>query len=443
MSKMRSLIFPLVAVIIFTTLMAALLGGPEALPAGQQLPVTMGLLAFSLALTVVFIALRPKPMERRIGLHRMYLIHGTMAIVLFAVVIAHVSGELTAQEDLSVLPATVPLGVVAAVLLVLTTLTGALILSHTFIRRSNTLMRLKESVVKREVGLWVHRLSIVAVVAIFVHMMSVEFVRSNIALSMLSGLYVAVAVGGYVGSKAAKRSLPRYVLRQRSSHNPSVSELELEPQRGTVMTYRPGQYVFVRFIESELPKESHPFSVSSAPVPGSDSLKVLIKNSGDYTSLVNKLNSGDIATLEGPYGNFMDEKTARADMPLVLLAGGIGITPMLSILQSQMERPTSRTMVLVWGAGSQDDLLLLDVLQEMKQKSPHFSYFITLSKEQAGPFDNGRISQEYLRRIGVGALYPEADFFICGPAPMMASMKRILADNNVPPGRIHIEEFSF
>jgi ferredoxin-NADP reductase len=79
----------------------------------------------------------------------------------------------------------------------------------------------------------------------------------------------------------------------------------------------------------------------------------------------------------------------------------------------------------------------------MKQQNDHFSYHITFEKEHVSSFDYGRITQEYLQGIGVDALYHEADFFICGPAPMMASMKKILRDRQVAPKKIHIEEFSF
>lgn len=443
MPKINYLSFPLMAIFIFITLIGALLYGQEALPAGQQLPVALGLLAFSLALTEVFIALRPKYFERKIGLPLMYSIHGFMAIVLIIVAIVHIGIELNVQKDFAVLQFPLPMGIVAMVFLVLTTLTGMFILSKTFIQKSRTFMHLKENVFKRELGLWVHRLSVLAVLAIFIHMMSVGFVRSNIVLSVLSGLYVILAVGGYLTSKVSKELLPKYILRQCSERNPGVYELEFEPQKGSLMTYQAGQYVFVRFVKSALPKESHPFSFTSAPIKGSDSLQIMVKNSGDYTSLINKLKSGDIATLEGPYGNFMDRKTALADTPLVMLAGGIGITPILSILRSQMKIQSSRNIVLAWGLATQKDLLLIDELQNMEQKNPNFSYHITFSKEKVDPFDYGRISQEYLQHIGVNVLYPEADFFICGPVPMMDSMKRILRDNNVSSDKIHIEEFSF
>lgn len=443
MLKIKNMLFPLVTIFIFATLKATFLFNQETLPAGQQLPLTLGVLAFSLTLTEVFIALRPKKIESKIGLPMMYFIHATMAIVLVIVAITHAGNELNVQKNFTVMPAAAPAGMVALVFLILTTLTGIFILSNTFIRKSRTFKRLKETIFKRELGLWAHRLSILAVLAIFTHMMAIDFVRSNTILSVLSGLYVVLAVGGYIGSKVANKLLPRYILQHCTQHNPSVFELEFEPEKGTPMVYQAGQYVFVRFIKSALPKESHPFSISSAPVTGGASLNIMIKKSGDYTGMINRLKSGDIATLEGPYGNFMDGNTSQANTPIVMLAGGIGITPILSIIRNQIERESSRRMVLVWGLASQKDLLLIEELQQMKQKNSFFSYYITLSKEHVEPFDFGHITKEYLQRVGVETLYREADFFICGPAPMMDSMKAILNINKVAPDKIHIEEFTF
>lgn len=443
MHKTKNLLLPLVAIIIYVTLMLAFLSKSESIPTGQHVPIGLSLFAFSLALNQVFIALRPKFLERKLSLPVMYSAHGVMALILITVVFVHISIELTSQKFFTVLPTTKPAGIMALSFLIFTVFAGALSLSSIFVRKSKTLMRMKDSVFKREVGLWIHRLSILAVLAIFSHMMSVDFVRSNTLLSILSGFYVLLAVGGYAASKIAKKNLPRYILRQASPQNSSVFELEFEPQEGSLMPYNPGQYVFVRFVKSKLPKESHPFSVSSAPSKRAASLKVLVKSVGDYTSMMNKLEKGDIATLEGPYGIFMDKNTAHAENPIVMLAAGIGITPIFSILRSQMEMTPSRKIVLVWGLATKEDLLLIDELEKMRENNSNFSYHITISREQVEPYDFGRISLEYLQSIGVDRLFPEADFFICGPAGMMDSMKQILNKNDVQRGKIHIEEFSF
>lgn len=443
MSVRKKLFFPITGLLIYMTLLAAFLLHEQSPPAGQMLPVALGLLAFSLAITEVFIALRPKRPERKIGLPLMYAVHGAIAMVLILAAIAHAGSELSARKNFDVRPSAAPAGIVAMALLILTALTGALILSNTLIKKSPMLKRLKEKAFKREAGLAAHRLSVLAVVVIFLHMMSVDFVRSNTYLSLLAGIYTALAAGGYIGSKVRKNLLPKYTLQECVQNTPGVYELEFVPQRGTIMPYQPGQYMFVQFDQSALPKESHPFSITSSPDAGSSALQVMIKNSGDYTSRIGELKTGDIARLEGPYGCFMDQITADADTPIVMLAGGIGITPILSILRSQLGKKGPRTIALVWGLASREDLLLLNELQQMAQENADFSFHITFSKERVESFDHGRITQEYLQSIGADTFYHQADYFICGPDDMMGSMKKILRDNQVPLNRIHMEEFSF
>ncbi len=402
----------------------------------------LGLLAFSLVLTDVFVALRPRKIARKIGLPAMYSIHGLLAIVVVFVVILHIANEFNASKRFLAWQTVTPAGFASLAFLLLTVLTGVFILSNTFIRKSNLLLRLKDNYFKRELGLWLHRLSVLAVLTIFIHMMSIAFIRTNTLLSLLATFYVLLAVGGFLTSKITKRFLPTYILKRSNPHNSTVHELEFEAEKVALMDYEPGQYVFVRFIKSEIPKESHPFSISSAPAAGGNSLSVMVKESGDYTRLIGELKNGDLATLEGPYGNFFDIGSQTAKTPLVMLAGGIGITPILSILRSQIEMNTGRKMVLVWGLSSKEDLLLLEELQEMKQNYDHFSYYITLSQEEAEPFDHGQITSEYLQRIGIDQFYPEADFFICGPPSMMEAMKAILRENKVAASKIHREEFS-
>lgn len=443
MSTIKKLVFPFITAFIFATLLAALFLGSNPLPAGQPIPISLGLLAFSLALTEVFISLRAKKMERNIGLPLAYSVHGIMAIVLMIAAFMHMNGEINAQKRFAALPFAGLAGFLAIALLALATLTGVFVLSNMFTSKSKFLTRIKNSILKREIALWVHRLSVLAIVVIFIHMLAVGFIRSNLLLCLLAGLYVVLAVAGYVASKINNKMLPRYVLINCTQQNTTVYQLEFEPQKTAIMPYYAGQYVFVRFIKSDVPKESHPFSIVSSPAPGNSTLKIMIKNSGDYTSIINKVKKGDIATLEGPYGNFIDEKTANANMPMVMLAGGIGITPILSILKNQAKVGTTRKIILVWGLTSKADLLNTEELEKIKEQNLNFSYSITFSKDTVPNFAKGQITQELLHQAGVSALYAEADFFICGPTAMISSMNSILKNNRVKKEKIHIEKFSF
>jgi len=440
--KLRLLPF-VTPIIIFASLLAALLSRREILPGNRIVSITFGLFAFSLMLTQVLISLRPKFLERKIGLSTIYKTHGKLAIILVLASIIHaVIIEVTKVSNAALTIASFS-GSLSMLLLLLITLTGMLVLSSSYISKYPFVKRLKIHTLKREVGLLIHRFSKLAVLIIFIHMMLTDYVRANTALLALSILYVSLVMGVDVASHVHRKRLPKFVLHNSTQINEKVFELEFTQPKNAIMSYKSGQFVFVRFLASEVPDESHPFSISSAPLQSESLIKIMVKNIGDYTSTMKLLKKGDIAVLEGPYGNFMDERTALANTPLVMLAGGIGITPILSILRSQMAAQPSRKIILVWTLSLKSDLLMIDELQNMQHTNPNFSYHITFTNELVEAFDYGRISRDYLQCIKVNTLYSEADFFICGPRPMMSAVKSILLDNQVKPDNIHIEEFSF
>ena len=432
-----------VSIIIFISLLAALLYSRDLLPANRMLPTIFGLSAFSLVLTEVLLSLRPKFLERQIGLSAIYKIHGMTAFVLVAASIIHAAMIEATKGGETALTIASFTGSLSMLLLIVILLTGMFILSGSYIRKFPFLKRLKIHTIKREAGLWIHRLARIAVPVIFVHMVLIDYVRSNTSLCILLGVYVTMTMVAVAVSYVSRKRLPRYKLHNCKQLNEKVFELEFRQENSDIMTYNPGQFVFIRFLISQVSNESHPFSISSALAHDNNSIKVMIKKSGDYTSTMNLLKKDDVAILEGPYGNFMDKRVYIANNPLVMLAGGIGITPMLSILRSQRIRQPTRRIVLVWALTQKNELMLVDELQSIQKINPNFSYQITFDQEHVETFNYGRISNEYLHRIRVSTLYNKADFYICGPPPMMNAVKSILLDNHVEPESIHTEDFSF
>lgn len=437
----KYLIFPLIAGLIFASLVLAYRYGT-----GQvrqvRLSFALGMLAYALLIIEVGIASRPRGAARTVGLPHMYAVHGVMGLLLLLAAVLHffmMAGSGGPERQLSV---TTLAGLVALILFVIVTLSGAFFLSDTFIRTSRFLLRLKDKVLKREVGLWLHRFVIGAMCAVYVHIMSMRFLSANIPFRVLVSVYAAFAAFVYIASKVRIYFYPKYNLAEVTRHNTLVWELVFRPATGRVITYRPGQYVFVRFIRSRLPRQSHPFSVAGTIREDGDALRIMVKNAGDYTGMMPLLRKGDVATLEGPYGDFFDAKTEEKRTPLVMLAGGIGITPILSIIRDQIERQPQRQIWLFWGLTYKDDLLLEAPLGAASQAHPNFRSHILFSGEQVDGFDHGQITDAYLTDKGADTLYSKADFFICGPAGMMRVMKRMLRAHAVPADRIHIEEFS-
>lgn len=147
--------------------------------------------------------------------------------------------------------------------------------------------------------------------------------------------------------------------------------------------------------------------------------------------------------LEGPYGHFYMQYSTDSDIPLVFLAGGIGVTPLMSIIREQVKAGRNRKMILLWALAEKDDVLFLDELGDIQRNFPEFSYWITLSREKVDEFHHGRISKELLEEAGVTALNGWGEYFLCGPLPMMRSAKSLLLESGITSEHIHMEEFNF
>jgi predicted ferric reductase len=198
-------------------------------------------------------------------------------------------------------------------------------------------------------------------------------------------------------------------------------------REGDRLRFRPGQFVFVRFAEPG--GEAHPFSITSAPDEAA--VRLVVKALGDHTGALMDLAPGGPAELEGPYGAF--SRLGLADSPQVWIAGGIGITPFLSMARS------------LDGQGHQVDLYYCTEAAEQ-------AYFLD---ELFGVADrNPRVRVIPIRKADLGLLsaddiqvasrdLPDKDILICGPPVMIRNLAGQLRARGVPRAQIHYEDFSF
>ena len=107
----------------------------------------------------------------------------------------------------------------------------------------------------------------------------------------------------------------------------SFFEISMVPEHKPIK-YKSGQFVFVRFYNQRLTKESHTFSIASKS--NDETLRIVVKKLGDYTSNMEELKVGDKVAVEGPYGRFNYKNYSRDQ---VWIAGGIGITPFLGMVR--------------------------------------------------------------------------------------------------------------
>ena len=155
------------------------------------------------------------------------------------------------------------------------------------------------------------------------------------------------------------------------------------------------------------------------------------------------MKEGDIIDVKAPAGQFTLEPAGSG--PVVLIGGGIGLTPVLSMLEGIVEAGSGRETWFFYGVRNADDYVMRERLQEIARSHPNVHLQVCYSDPKAGEAPDGilfhhseRVSVDLFKRLLSSNNY---DFYICGPPPMMKQLTSDLEAWGVPEGRIHFEAF--
>jgi len=227
----------------------------------------------------------------------------------------------------------------------------------------------------------------------------------------------------------------------------SITTLAFEHPGGRRLRHHPGQFCYLFPLNDELPRESHPFTISSSPADPRPT--VTVKNLGDFTAQVRALKPGDAVCLEGAYGRFSYQHVPE-NRELVFIAGGIGITPMLSMLRHISREDPKRKVTLVWGARNAEDLICREEFEIWSREMENFLFEPVLSRARQWEGRIGRIDKALLADVFENKNGQDgpvdrstAEFFICGPPAMVRTVLHALTDLGFAARRIHTERFAF
>jgi predicted ferric reductase len=214
--------------------------------------------------------------------------------------------------------------------------------------------------------------------------------------------------------------------------------VEVEPVGHRGMRFSPGQFAWITIGKSPWDIHEHPFSISSS---AEDHRRVTftIKELGDYTSGIGKIAVGTPAYIDGPHGVFTIDR--RLSVPgIVCIAGGIGITPIMSILRTLADRGDQRPCLLIYAANDWESVTFREELSELEKRLKLKIVYVLRDPPDGWEGERGYVSGELLDRH----LPPErarCEHFICGPPPLRNAVREALPDVGVPIERIEIEEF--
>jgi predicted ferric reductase len=204
------------------------------------------------------------------------------------------------------------------------------------------------------------------------------------------------------------------------------------------MRFRPGQFAWLTVWSSPFSIQEHPFSFSSSALE-KDRLALSIKALGDFTSQVHKIQPGTRAYLDGPYGVFsIDYHPAPG---YVFVAGGVGITPIMSMLRTLADRNDLRPVYLFYGSKTWEGATFREEIDELKSRMDLTVIYVLEEPPDGWEGPVGFITPELLAQ-NLPQNRVELVYFICGPELMMEAVEDALDRLGIPPDQLTSERFN-
>ncbi|MDR9428446.1 MAG: ferredoxin reductase family protein [Salibaculum sp.] len=217
-------------------------------------------------------------------------------------------------------------------------------------------------------------------------------------------------------------------------------ELDIQPAPGTApMPYRAGQFVWITEGARRFPLFDHPFSIADSPRRAG--LRLIVKEAGDFTNRIGDLAPGTPMGVDGPYGHFTLE--GHADDAVLLIAGGVGVAPIMGLLRDLRARGHDRPVRLAYAVGTPDNLACAD---EIAAAAGDLDLETLLLSETPGPDwpgEVGRLDRARLQDMLRDLDPQETMAMMCGPGPMVTAVADTLIDLGLPMERVLYERFDY
>jgi predicted ferric reductase len=214
----------------------------------------------------------------------------------------------------------------------------------------------------------------------------------------------------------------------------AVTEVVLKP-RNQKINFIPGQFNFWRFKQENIPYEDHPFSITSSTEE--DTIRLSAKALGDFTKRLPELRPGAVAEIQGPYGGFSFLKRSQ-NKKQIWIAGGIGITPFMSMARSLRDRVEKEPELkaydisLFYSVKNEVELIYGEELKAIANTVPNFTFFPWVAEH------DGFITAE---AISKKTSLSDVDVFICGPKPLLNALNTQFVGLGISKSHIHFELF--
>ncbi|WP_328334892.1 ferric reductase-like transmembrane domain-containing protein [Kribbella sp. NBC_00382] len=421
------------AVLLVPLLLTRAVVGDPGIPAAEAIALSSGLVGFSALVVAVALPARLPRLIATFGIEMILTVHRLIALIAVLMVLLHFVAVLIADPrgfrilDLTRTTWAARAAVTATVSLVLLVVLA--------VRRPRRQPRYEG---------WrlVHNgLVAVVVTTAWLH---VWWLRHLIAHGLIAAWFIGS--GLLLVALAARRWLWLPIRSRRHAY--VVEAVRPVPGDGITLVIRAyhhaglpfeaGQFAWLKIGSTPFVFEEHPFSIAST-AEHPERMEFTIKALGDFTELLSALRPGRRVFLDGPYGGFTIEGLDAAP-GFVLIAAGVGITPLLSMLRTLADRDDRRRHRLFVAARTEDQLMLRPEIAGLRTR---LNLKVVEVLSDPGPEwtgERGRIDAALLERFLPRRPY-RLHYFICGPPSMVVAISQDLAGMGVPLRRIHTERF--
>lgn len=216
--------------------------------------------------------------------------------------------------------------------------------------------------------------------------------------------------------------------------------ITIAPTKNSTFNFEAGQFVWLKLGNSAFTLTEHPFSISSAP---SDlpQLRFTIKESGDFTKQIGKIAKGSRAFIDGPHGHFLLGEQQHKG--IVFIAGGVGIAPIISIINELANKHYSQPVKLIYGNRIKSQITFQNELEKAAKKLELKLNYVLSEPPPDWKGATGFIDSELIKTTIDKQQPQEWLYFLCGPPAMLRPAVKTLKAAGVPARHIIYEQFSY